>query len=155
MKKLSLILVIAVLLSACSADTLFEKEYKLPETGWTPKDSVFYQFSIEDTTRFYDLVLDVHGREEYKYQNLYVSINTVFPSGSVENDIVSLELGTPGGLWHGKCSSGICRVPVLLQEKFKFPAKGSYEIKIAQYSRMDTVKNLNALTLKVKSHKEE
>jgi gliding motility-associated lipoprotein GldH len=134
---------------ACNSDTLYKSEIVLPEEGWVRTSPVSYDIEIQDTSVFYEMMLDVKAKESYRYQNLYVNIETLFPDGKTEKDIVSLELGTPGGKWHGKCSSGACNVPVQLQQLFKFPQKGQYKISLHQFTRIDTIKDLSSLTLSI------
>ncbi len=137
------------LVAGCQSDTLYQKEVTLPESGWTRNEPVSYEFEIQDTSIFYELMLDVEAKDVYRYQNLYINIHTQFPDGKLEKDIVSLEMGTPGGKWHGKCSAGTCKVPIQLQQKFRFPIKGDYKINLHQFTRMDTIKDLSSLRLSI------
>lgn len=147
MKRALIGLLFSWVFVACNTDTLYEENITLPTIGWTVADSVQYQVAIEDTANAYDMVLQVDAQNSYRYQNLYVLINTIFPGGKVEKDVVSLEMSTPGGEWHGKCSSDHCKVPILIQENFRFPQKGSYTFTIVQHSRLDTIKGIDALQL--------
>lgn len=149
MRKVVPLFILALGLSACNSDTLFEEKIELSPAGWAVPDSVKYQVAIEDTTQNYDMVLSVSAQESYRYQNLYVQINTLFPDGKLEKDVVSLEMSTPGGEWHGKCSSEHCLVPILIQENFRFPKKGPYTITVAQHSRFDTIRGIDALQLAI------
>ena len=149
MKQGQIFVILALALTACNSDTVFEQKLNVSEAGWTAKDSLVYPFEIQDTTLFYEMMLDVDFKEGYRYQNLYVNIHTRFPDGKLEKDVVSLELGTPGGKWHGQCSGGECSVPVQLQQKFSFPQPGKYVISLHQFTRVDTIKELNTLTLSI------
>ncbi|MBL0084284.1 MAG: gliding motility lipoprotein GldH [Saprospiraceae bacterium] len=149
MRTALILFILAVGLSACHSDILFEEKINLPVVGWTVADSVKYQLAIEDTAQNYDMVLRVDALDSYRYQNLYVMINTLFPDGKLEKDVVSLEVSTSGGEWHGKCSSDHCAVPILIQENFRFPKKGNYTITVAQHSRLDTIKGIEALQLSI------
>ena len=149
MRPYLILFFLSAVLSACNSDTLYEEKITLPVAGWTMADSVKYQVAIEDTTQNYDILLRVDALDSYRYQNLYVMINTLFPDGKLEKDVVSLEVSTPGGEWHGKCSSDHCAVPILIQENFRFPQKGNYTITVAQHSRLDTIKGIEALQLTI------
>lgn len=149
MRKSLFLIPLLWVVTGCHSDTLYQKEVTLPESGWARNEAISYEFEIKDTTVFYELMLDVEAKDVYRYQNLYININTQFPDGKLEKDIVSLELGTPGGKWHGKCSGGTCRVPIQLQQKFRFPVKGDYKINLEQFTRIDTIKDLSSLRLSI------
>lgn len=155
MKRVFILMTFLVGIYACNSDTIYKSEAALPEAGWVRTSPVSYDFDIQDTTTFYEMMLDVKANENYRYQNLYVNIETRFPDGKTEKDIVSLELGTPGGKWHGQCTSGSCIVPVQLQQRFKFPQKGNYKISLHQFTRIDTIKDLSALTLSINKSVED
>ena len=136
-------------ITACGPKIIFDKEVKFEKQQWSKSQKINFEFEVTDTIKKYDLILNVKTLENYRFQNLYISIDTRFPEGKVSKDVVSLELNGGGGNWNGKCSGGLCEIPILLQQGISFKYSGNYSIDISQYSRLDTIEGLQALTLRI------
>ena len=76
MKRVFILMTFLVGIYACNSDTIYKSEAALPEAGWVRTSPVSYDFDIQDTTTFYEMMLDVKANENYRYQNLYVNIET-------------------------------------------------------------------------------
>lgn len=148
MKYLSLF-VLAVFGVGCGPDVLFEQSMPVAETGWAYADSLDFSFEIADTTKVYDVILEVEHSEDYGFQNLYVKTNTVFPSGKTDKQVLSLELANKVGFWLGKCSGGNCHLRIPIQQKIFFPEKGTYHFHMEQFMRQSPLPELKSITFKI------
>ncbi|MBK8702000.1 MAG: gliding motility lipoprotein GldH [Saprospiraceae bacterium] len=142
------------LLGSCQGDLLYKKQLAIAEKGWSKEDTLHYDFELNDTTARYNMTLEVEALSAFRYQNLYVSMRTLFPDGSTGDDIVSLEMVSPSGIWNGKCNGEVCTVPILIQENIGIKKAGKYQLNITQYSRQDTIRGVKSLTLAVSRAKE-
>jgi gliding motility-associated lipoprotein GldH len=146
---LFLISIICIGFASCGPKKIFSEEHEIENQLWNKNNSISYTFDVRDTIKQYDFWLNVKSNSDFKYQNVYVIIETVFPKGNRTEDQVSLELNKPNGEPHGSCNGDRCETPILLLEKVKFPNLGNYTINIKQYSRMIQIEGLEALKLTV------
>jgi gliding motility-associated lipoprotein GldH len=129
---------------SCGPKVIFEEKAEINNGVWTKDQKLSYSFEVTDTIKKYDILLNVNSNKEYKYQNIYINIETIFPKGNKTEDLVSLEISKPNGEPFGKCSGDECTTPILLQEKVKFPSLGKYIINMYQYSRLQSIEGLNS-----------
>jgi len=142
-------LIILFFLTACGEKTFYSVDFQEENGSWAFADSKEVQFSIEDTTRAYDLVLDLEHGIEYKYQNIYFKVNTQFPDKTSQDQILPVDLADRFGTWYGKCTSKTCSVRIFLQQKTYFNQIGDYQISFEQYSREDPLEYVHALGFKI------
>lgn len=134
---------------SCSESYVLEENFNIPNQSWSYKDSMLIKVPVTDTKQRYNLYLDVEHSPEFSYQNLYVRINTAFPSGERVSDKVSLELADDTGQWYGKCNSDNCILRIVLQENIYFKEVGDHQISIEQYMRQDALEGVNGLSFKL------
>ena len=108
-----------------------------------------FDFTVEDTLRKYDLMLDVAHSGDYGFQNLYVQFHTTYPSGEKKSQTVSLELANKSGIWNGECGGNECTVEIPLQVNASFKELGIHNISIEQYMRKNPLTGIKKMTLKI------
>lgn len=150
MKHLNFIVCIlmVVIFIGCGEKPIYSKKINT-EGSWTYANELSYPIAITDINLNYDLILSLTYGIDFSYQNLYVKIFTHYPSGKIDEDILSLNLTDGNGLFLGNCNSSKCTVDLLLQENFKFNEAGDYTIKISQNGREDKLENIYGLALKL------
>ncbi len=128
---------LAVLLLASCDGTVYYSEYAdINEGGWKVSDSACFDVHVDDTTHFFDLLVEVRNNEEYPYSNLFLFVNTTFPDGSVSCDTMELPLADPSGVWLGKHSGRYVDSRYRLRgQPVRFPMMGSYHFAIAHGMR--------------------
>jgi gliding motility-associated lipoprotein GldH len=136
-------------LSACGPKTFYKESKSVADAMWAKDNPLIFEFDVEDTVAKYDIILAVTYKEDFKYTNQYISVNTIFPNSKKIEDIVSLELTKSNGETYGKCSGNDCTVPILFQENISFSSQGKYKIIIGQYSRMDTISGIESMEFKL------
>jgi len=146
LRKLAPILFIAIILGSCGPKAIYSKSINL-NGAWTYPEQLITTIDIADTIQKYDLVATIDHGEDFGYENLYLQITTIFPDGEKRSSPLSLELANSKGFWNGKCSGNACTLSFNLQEDFRFKEPGSYSFEIEQFSRKDTLKGLNEMTL--------
>ncbi len=148
LKKIS-ILLLPIFLFSCGKSYLYNEEISILNNAWTDTDSLNFQFNIPDTTKIYNILLDVKHSPEYAFQNMYVEIHTAFPSSERIKEMVSLELANRAGAWYGDCSSSACELEIAIQEGAFFNQAGDYEITIKQFMRKNPLKGVKGMRLKI------
>lgn len=139
-----------VTLFACNKDVIFEKTINIPDASWSYDNPLPFEFEVTDTTKAYQILLEVEHAGDFGFQNCYVQITTKFPNGEEKKQPVSLELAAQSGIWTGKCSGNDCSIEIPLQGKAKFKQPGKYSITVEQFMRVNPLPGIKAISLKVK-----
>ena len=134
MKLLILFIVLAFI--GCGPTVVYEKEFDVGEE-WSYSEEMPFEIAIDDTTMVYDLMFIIEHSSSYPNQNLYINISTQYPDNHIVTDQVSLQVANSRGEYNGSCSGNSCRLPIALQERFRFKQIGLHKIIINQYSRKD------------------
>ena len=141
--------ILAILLSACGPNYIFEETKPITANGWSYADSLQFEFNILDTTSIYNQSLVVNHTTEYGFQNLYVKVHTIFPDGKRTSQLLSLELASKIGLWFGDCNEEACSLEIPIQNNIFFPMPGTYAFVLEQYMRKDPLEGIQSFELKI------
>lgn len=139
---------------SCEKGVMVSQKWKWKDKAWVQGDKKTIQLEATDTSKIYQMDIQVSHEETYAFQNLYVRTTTVFPSGKNVTSVTSLELLDEQGYWAGDYGENCCKVRIPLQRKFTFPELGMYSWTIEPYMRVDTVKGIEALQVICKEWKE-
>lgn len=133
----------------CSQMVVYEQDYT-PEQGvWKYGDIFANQVTVEDTTQYFNLFLDLQHSDEFDYQNIYCQVTTTFPNGKKVTQQLPIDFADKKGKWYGKCSGGKCKVRAVLKEHIKFAEVGTYHFDFEQYSRQAELRHIDKLTFTV------
>ncbi|NCT16352.1 MAG: gliding motility lipoprotein GldH, partial [Flavobacteriales bacterium] len=101
-----LILALMVLVVSCDSKRVFD-EYKTVPNVWN-KDSIM-SFSIHppDSIKPYNLFVNLRNTSQYKYSNIFLIVEMVFPHGKTIKDTLEYRMADPSGKFLG---SGIMDV---------------------------------------------
>lgn len=149
-KYLLVILSLLFAVLACQNDTLFKQEQTLSQPYWTYRDSLRFEFPIQDTNLLYDLFLNIEHTPDYSYQNLYTYITTSYPSGKVLQQQLNIDLADKAGKWYAKCNTKSCRLQVILQQNAYFNEIGQHTISLVQHTRQDSLLGLTEIGFELK-----
>ena len=141
--------------SSCGKDYIYKEYIELDVSGWTYDKPVVFNFEIKDTSKVYDLLLDVEHLDTFAFENAYVKVLTTFPDGKVTEQQLSLELAAKNGKWNGNCSSGKCDLLIGLQQGAIFAGTGKYKVSFEQYGRNPVLKGILKLGFLVEDAKKQ
>jgi gliding motility-associated lipoprotein GldH len=144
-----LLILFGASLWGCSSNTVYKETIDLPKGHWAYADSVLFTFDIVDTTRFYNLYLEVEHSIDFPFHNVYFQFFTGFPSGFRSERISSMELGSASGTWYGACKGEVCRVRIPIQTPAYFVELGAHTLSIRQHSRVEQLSGLYSLCFEV------
>ena len=145
-----LLILLTFLYSSCTGDRIiYEEVHNIDDGRWSYGQKKDFRFEVSDTSLNYRLLLYLEYNTDYRWQNFYTEITTIFPSDSIKNDVLSLELASKTGQWFGKCNSQSCDLTIPLQENVRFAQPGDYSISLDQYMREEEVTGVRAIGLKL------
>lgn len=138
--------------SGCGENYFYAKSETIEEKAW-PEDKVKgFTFSIDDTTSTYNFIVNIRNTTDYKYRNLYLFMNTIYPGNASSRDTMELILAAPSGKWLGK-GNGLYRDNLFMFKKdVQLPSAGDYRIEFIQAMREDTLRGIDEIGLRVQKN---
>ena len=129
-------------LAACEQNRIFEQNLPVDVNGWSYTDPKEYTIVIQETSILYNVFVNVRHADTYRYNNLWVILQTTMPDGSALSDKIQIALALPEGSWTGTCIDGICYHSVLIRSRVTFPQSGSYTLRLVQDMREEPLPGL-------------
>lgn len=135
--------------ASCQEPFLYKNTIRLKEK-WSYTDSIRFEIPITDTTKLYELSLDIEHTKDYPFQNIYTYFDMQYPSGVHNSRVVNIDFAAQTGEWYGKCVSQTCLLSVILQQTAYFNELGTHVVTIRQFTRQEELMGMHSLTFKVK-----
>ncbi|GIV33869.1 MAG: hypothetical protein KatS3mg031_1404 [Chitinophagales bacterium] len=136
---------------ACDSNQVFDQNLDIPKYTWNVKYEPEFHVTITDTTRLYNVYINIRHTRYYPYSNLWVNITTRFPDGLELQKRVELPLADKNGRWYGTCLGDICDLQVPIQERAYFNKTGEYMFRIKQIMRMDELPAVMSIGLRLET----
>ncbi|BDS14287.1 gliding motility lipoprotein GldH [Aureispira anguillae] len=139
--------VLVLCFSLVSCNTIYDETVTIENSQWSDDTAIPFEFEIQDTSKYYDLFLEVNHSIDYPYQNIYCWVETFELGTSIRKDQCSLELANAKGKWLGACNAETCdrKIPFIINTKFN--NVGKYKIILTQNTRNAILKDINGLRL--------
>ena len=134
---------------ACDHETLYEETKTIPQP-WTYTDKIQFDYAVQDTTKAYDLNVQIIHADSFAYENMYVMVTTIFPGGDSTRNQLSLQLASSDGQWQGVCSRNTCNLSIPMSSAAYFRQPGQYSLIFEQHSREDALHGIESLGLIIK-----
>jgi gliding motility-associated lipoprotein GldH len=123
----------AVLLVSCDKKRVFD-EYKSVGNVWHKDSVVTFDLPEIDTTKAYNLFVNIRDNNNYPYNNLFLIVSMDHPGGLTKVDTLEYQMADDEGNLLGNGFSDIKESALFYKEKVKFK-KGKYQVRIRQAVR--------------------
>jgi gliding motility-associated lipoprotein GldH len=143
------LLLLVFFLGACDSKRFFEENKPIPNGVWNGKEPLSFGVDISDSIARYDFYLNIRNDGDYSYSNLYLFIHTALPGGKTATDTVECQLADPDGKWRGSGLGSIKFNRYLFQRGMVFPRKGRYLFKIEQAMRVNELKGIRDVGIRL------
>ncbi len=144
----SFLALMIVTFSSCDRNRVFD-DYK-PIKGWNKDSVVTFQLNNIDSSKVYDLFINVRNTNEYQYSNLFLIAEIKFPQGKVISDTLEYEMTKPNGEWLGTGFGDVKESKLWYKEDVRFDEPGEYKVTIQQAMRrngeVDGIQVLEGIT---------
>jgi gliding motility-associated lipoprotein GldH len=130
--------VFMVVLISCNRNLVFEKYTSIPETKWHKDSLVNFSVQITDTVSSKNLLINIRNDITYKYSNLWLFIEMVYPGGEMVKDTFGLTLANPAGKWLGEGFGKRRTRQVIYKRNVTFSEPGEFKVKI-QHGMRDVI----------------
>lgn len=140
----------AVLMSACTEGVVYNQYRTVPESGWDMDSSLTFVYEAADTIGAYDLILSVRHRDDYRYQNMWLFVNSSSPQGYDRSDTLEFYLADNRGAWLSQRGLSYYEMPVLYMQNVRFPVRGEYHFEVVQGLRDTVLTGVESVGLMIK-----
>ena len=146
-KNSALLLLVVILFSSCDKKIVFD-DYKSFGTAWDKDSTVTFNLPELDSTKRYDLFVNLRANNEYKYNNLFLIVALELPNGFTKVDTLEYQMADPDGTLLGDGFSDIKESKLFYKENVRFRSKYKVHIKqaVRENGKVPGVKALNGIT---------
>lgn len=124
-KFLSLLILLLVGYS-CTSGPLFTKYKAISNSVWVLNEHVSFDFSVTDTIAKRNLFIHIRSNKEYKYSNLFLITELVFPNKTRIIDTLEYKMAAPSGKYLGIGFTEVKENKLFYKEEKVFPVSGKY-----------------------------
>ncbi|MFC5682136.1 gliding motility lipoprotein GldH [Flavobacterium sp. MAHUQ-51] len=132
LKNSVLILLVSVFFLSCDDKRVFD-EYKSVGSAWHKDSVVSFNLPELDSTKKYDLFLNIRDNNNYPFSNLFLIVSLEKPNGYTKVDTLEYEMAAPDGTLLGNGFTDIKESKLYYKENVKF--RGKYKLHIKQAVR--------------------
>jgi gliding motility-associated lipoprotein GldH len=120
------------LLYSCDKQRVFD-EYKTVGSAWHKDSVITFDLPILDSTKRYNLFINLRDNNNYQYNNLFLIVSIEKPNGYTKVDTLEYQMASPDGTLLGEGFTDIKESKLFYKENVRF--KGKYKVSIKQAVR--------------------
>ena len=124
-----------VMLNSCNRKSIFSDYRALKGSKWHQDSVLIFDMTVPDSTKIYNLFLNVRNEGKYNYSNLWLFVKIIPPRGRAINDTIELSLATPEGKWLGYGLGDLYDMKYPYKQTTFFPQTGYYRFEVRQGMR--------------------
>jgi gliding motility-associated lipoprotein GldH len=131
-KNSALLLLVVILFSSCDKKRVFD-EYKSVGSAWHKDSIITFTLPELDSTKRYNLFINVRDNSNYQYNNLFLIVALELPNGFTKVDTLEYQMADTDGTLLGNGFSDIKESKLYYKENVRFRSK--YKVYIKQAVR--------------------
>lgn len=128
------VLMCSLVLMACDSNRVYD-EYKPVPNSWHKDSIVSFKISPPDSLNRYNLFVNLRNTNAYKYNNLFLIVEMVFPHGKTIKDTLEYKMADPTGKLLGTGLTDIKENKLWYKENIIFNEAGDYKVNIQHAMR--------------------
>lgn len=137
-------------ITACKdQNAIVDTNQEIPERAWSYMDKIKVPVSIFDTTKAYNVYLNMRHSGDYKYSNIFLLVHEISPDHKTITERKEFKLALPDGEWLGKGSGNLYSYQVLFKTNYHFPKKGVYMFQLEQNMRDNPLREVTDAGIRV------
>ena len=144
-----LILISLFLLSSCNSNVIFSDSKVMKEKTWALTDIPSFKVQVTDTINSNNVIFTIRTGSSYPFRNIYFFVTTTSPDGKSITDTLQYNLADEKGNWLGKGFGDIHELNLTYKSNVYFPIKGIYQFNIQHGMRIENLKGVYDLGLRV------
>jgi gliding motility-associated lipoprotein GldH len=127
-------LVFFYLLVSCDSNRVFDT-YKSVPNNWHKDSVITFKVNPPDSTNAYNLFVNLRNTNAYKYNNLYLIVEMVYPHGKTTKDTLEYKMAEPSGKLLGTGYTDVKENKLWYKEQIVFDEAGEYQVNIQHAMR--------------------
>lgn len=131
-KHSALLLLVSILLFSCDKKRVFD-EYKSVGSAWHKDSIVTFNLPELDSTKRYNLFVNLRANDNYQYNNLFLIVALEMPNGFTKVDTLQYLMANPDGTLLGNGFTDIKESKLVYKANVRF--RGKYKVIIKQAVR--------------------
>jgi len=145
---------ILLLLQSCEQPAFYTKSYSFKNNKWSQDVKPNFVIDFKDTVTLYDFVITLRTTTDYKYNNLWVFLNTTPPNGKTIREPYEIKTTYPDGSWIGKKTGTVVEHQLVFKRR-RLPYKGKYKFVLEQGISDKTIDEVLDISLRVQKVSED
>lgn len=146
---LPLILLALITLSCNNERLLYHYSKDIDEDGWKHSDSLVFEIESIDTTKIFDINVNIRNNNYYPYANLGIVFLIQEADSVVYSDTLNLVMSYNNGMWRGNGWGSLYEFKTNLIKDYNFENKGVYRLILLQYMDVNPLTGLNSLGIEM------
>ena len=147
--KLFILLSFVTVIVGCSDNAVVDVYKPINGRTWSYIKKISVPVKIEDSTKAYNLYMNLRHTADYKYSNIFVLIHQVAPGGKRTTERKEFQLAYPDGEWLGSGSGNLYTYQLLFRENYSFPDTGTYIFQVEQNMRDNPLREVRDVGIRV------
>ena len=126
-----------ILMSSCDSNRVFDAYQSVPNQ-WHKDSLISFKVTPPDSIKPYNLFVNIRNTNTYKFSNLYLIVEMVYPHGKTTKDTLEYLMAKPNGELLGKGTTDIKENKLWYkghENPFVFKESGDYKINIQHAMR--------------------
>ena len=146
-KNSTLFILVSILFISCDEKRVFD-EYKSVGNAWHKDSIVKFNLPELDSTKRYNLFINLRANNAYKFNNLFLIVALEMPNGFTKVDTLEYQMADPDGTLLGDGFSDIKESKLFYKENVRFRSKYKVSIKqaVRENGKVPGVKALDGIT---------
>lgn len=122
------------LIVSCDSKQVFD-EYKSVPNEWNKDSIISFTLHPPDSIKPYNLFVNLRNTNAYKYSNIYLIVEMVFPHGKTIKDTLEYRMADPSGKFLGTGVMDLKENKLWYKEQVIFTEPGDYKVNIQHAMR--------------------
>jgi gliding motility-associated lipoprotein GldH len=122
---------------------------------WKLTDIPTFKVPITDTLTSNNVIFTIRSGSSYPFRNIYLFVTTTSPDGKNITDTLQYNLADEKGKWFGKGFGDIHELNLPYKSNVFFPLKGTYVFKIQHGMRIENLKGIYDIGLRIEKKRKE
>lgn len=119
---------------SCDTNRVFDT-YKTVPNSWHKDSVVSFKVNPPDSIKPYNLFVNLRNTNDYKFSNLFLIVEMVFPHGKTVKDTLEYRMADPSGKLLGTGITGVKENKLWYKEQVVFNETGEYLVNIQHAMR--------------------
>ena len=127
-------LIFSFLFVACDSNQVFDVYESVPDK-WHKDSVISFKVNPPDSINPYNLFVNLRNTNDYKYSNLFLIVEMVFPHGRTIKDTLEYRMAEPNGKLLGTGFTDVKENKLWYKEHVVFEEVGDYTVNIQHAMR--------------------